>query len=233
MTQVFNFMAPMSRIPIRSLSETVAQRIRDMIRRGVLKKGDRIVEKQLCDALGISRTPLREALRILKSEGLIDLLPHRGAYVAQPSMQDIRELFDVMSILEGACARVASQKMSNADFARVDKLHQKLEKHFEQKDHEKYLEVNHKFHSLIQEMAGNKLLNELLDGLRQKILLYRQRQLFQPDRFEASMNEHRLLLEALRKRDADAVESLMKTHLMNQCEALRTLYDDAGEHADS
>ncbi len=226
-------MAPMSRIPIRSLSETVAQRIRDMIRNGVLKKGDRIVEKQLCDALGVSRTPLREALRILKSEGLIDLVPNKGAHVAQPSMQDIRELFEVMSILEGACARTAAQKMSEADFVRLDKLHRKLEKHYQQKDHEKYLEVNHKYHSLIQEMAGNKLFNEILGGLRQKILLYRQRQLFQPDRFEASMEEHRLLLEALRNRDADAAESLMKTHLMNQCEALRTLYEEAGEHADS
>jgi DNA-binding GntR family transcriptional regulator len=233
MTPVLNLMAPKSRIPIRSLSETVAQRIRDMIRRGVLNKGDRIVEKQLCDALGVSRTPLREALRILKSEGLIDLVPHRGAYVAQPSMQDIRELFDVMSILEGACARVASQRMSKTDFARLEKLHQKLEKHFEHKDHEKYLEVNHKYHSLVQELAGNKLLNEILGGLRQKILLYRQRQLFQPDRFEASMKEHRLLLEALRNRDTNAVESLMKTHLMNQCEALRTLYENAGEHANS
>ncbi|MFH1116652.1 MAG: GntR family transcriptional regulator [Pseudomonadota bacterium] len=223
----------MSRIPIRSLSETVAQRIRDMIRRGVLKKGDRIVEKQLCDALGVSRTPLREALRILKSEGLIDLVPNKGAHVAQPSMQDIRELFEVMSILEGACARTASEKMNEADFARLVKLHQKLEKHFEKKDHEKYLEVNHKFHSLIQEIAGNKLFNEILGGLRQKILLYRQRQLFQPDRFQASMEEHRWLLEALRNRDADSVESLMKTHLMKQCEALRTLYEEAGGHADS
>jgi len=199
-----------------------------MIRRGLLSKGDRIVEKQLCEALGVSRTPLREALRILSSEGLIDLVPNKGAYVAQPSMEDIRELFDVMSILEGACARVASQKMSQADFSRLEKLHEKLERHFDLKDHEKYLEVNHKYHSFIQEMAGNKLLNEILGGLRQKILLYRQRQLFQPDRFEASMNEHRLLLEAFRNRDADAAESLMKRHLMNQCEALRTVYEDAG-----
>lgn len=226
-------MVPRSRIQIRSLSETVAQRIRDMIRRGTLKTGDRIVEKQLCDALGVSRTPLREALRVLKSEGLVDLVPHKGAYVAQPSMEDIKDLFDVMSILEGECARVASQKMSEADFARLEKLHQKLEKYFEQKDRDKYLEVNHKYHSLIQEMAGNRVLNEILGGLRQKILLYRQRQLFQPDRFEASIKEHRLLLEALRNRDADAVESLMKTHLMNQCEALRSLYEGVGEQAGS
>jgi DNA-binding GntR family transcriptional regulator len=226
-------MAPMYRIPIRSLSETVAQRIRDMIHRGVLKTGDRIVEKKLCDALGVSRTPLREAMRILKSEGLVDLVPHKGAYVAQPSMEDVEELFDVMSILEGQCARVASKKMSEADFARLEKLHQKLEKFFELKDHDKYLEVNHKYHSLIQEMAGNRVLNEILGGLRQKILLYRQRQLYQPDRFEASMNEHRLLLEAFRNRDADAAERLMKRHLMNQCEALRAVYEDAGEQARS
>ena len=223
----------MAKIPIRNLSETVAQRIRDMIRRGVLRKGDRIVEKQLCDSLGVSRTPLREALRILKSEGLIDLVPHKGAHVAQPSMQDIEELFDVMSILEGECARVASQKMTEADFARLEKLHQKLEKYFELQDRDKYLEVNHKYHSLIQEIAGNRVLNEILGGFRQKILLYRQRQLFQPDRFEASMNEHRLLLEAFRNREAGAAEALMKRHLMNQCESLRTVYENTGEQANS
>lgn len=222
-------MAPMSRIPIRPLSEEVAQRIRDMIGKGLLTKGDRIVEKQLCDALGISRTPLREALRILASEGLIDLVPHRGACVAQPSMEDVRDLFAVMSILEGACARVVAEKITKSDLAKLERLHRGLEKYFASKDHEKYLDVNHKYHSLIQEMSGNKVLNEILGGLRKRILLYRQRQLYQPDRFEASIDEHRRLLEAFRRRDAIEAESLMKIHLMNQCESLRSLYEDKGD----
>jgi DNA-binding GntR family transcriptional regulator len=217
-----------SKIPARPLSQEVAQRIRDMIRKGLVRKGDRIIEKQFCQSLGISRTPLREALRILSSEGLIDLVPNKGAYVAQPSMREIRELFEVMSILEGTCARVVAEKMTESELEKIEKLHEKLEKHYEERDHEKYLKVNQRYHVLLQEMTGNKVLNDVVNGLRDKILLYRYRQLYQRDRFRASMNEHRALMEALRTRDPIAAESIMKKHLMNQCEALRALYEKEG-----
>jgi DNA-binding GntR family transcriptional regulator len=221
----------MSRIQIKSLHQEVTQRIREMIRTGVLRKGDRISEKELCRTMGISRTPLREALRMLSSEGLIDLIPHRGAYVAQPSMLDIREMFEVMAILEGTCARVAVERMTDNDLRKLENLHRKLEKFFEDKDHEKYMEVNHKLHSLLQEMTGNKVLNDLINSLRQKILLYRYRQIYQPDRFEASIREHRGLLDAFRRKDPVAAENLMKQHLVNQCESLKNLYEDeAGQN---
>jgi DNA-binding GntR family transcriptional regulator len=223
----------MSRIAVKSLHQEVAQRIRDMIRKGLLQKGDRIVEKELCEMMGTSRTPLREALRLLSSEGLIDLVPHKGAYVAQPSMREIREMFEVMSILEGTCARKAAEKMTDADFRKLERLHEKLEKYFREKNNEKYLEVNHKYHSLLQEMTGSKVLNDVINSLRQKILLYRYRQLYQPDRFKASMNEHRVLLDAFRRRDPAAAESAMRTHLINQCEALKSVYEDEADRTDS
>jgi DNA-binding GntR family transcriptional regulator len=223
----------MSRIHIKPLHQEVAQRIRDMIRKGLLQKGDRIVEKELCEAMGTSRTPLREALRLLSSEGLIELVPHKGAYVAQPSMREIREMFEVMSILEGTCARKVAEKMTDADFRKLEKLHEKLEKYFREKNNEKYLEVNHKYHSLLQEMTGSKVLNDVINSLRQKILLYRYRQLYQPDRFRASMNEHRVLLDAFRRRDPAAAESAMRTHLINQCEALKSVYEDEADRTDS
>jgi DNA-binding GntR family transcriptional regulator len=223
----------MSRIAIKPLHQEVAQRIREMIRKGTLHKGDRIVEKDLSQAMGTSRTPLREALRLLSSEGLIDLVPHKGAYVAQPSMREIREMFEVMSLLEASCARKAAEKMTDADFRKLEKLHEKLEKYFREKSHEKYLEVNRKYHSLLQEMGGSKVLNDVINSLKQKIMLYRQRQLYQPDRFEASMNEHRDLLDAFRRRDPVAAERAMKTHLINQCEALKNVYEDKADRTDS
>jgi len=196
-----------------------------MIRKGALNKGDRIVEKDLCASLGISRTPLREALRCLTSEGLITILPHRGAYVAEPSMDEIREMFEVMTLLEGNCAAMAAKKISESDLQKLEKLHEKLEQHYEANQPEKYLDVNQKFHSMLQEMAGNKVLNDVVNGLRQKIVLYRYRQLYQPDRFQASMREHHSLMDALRKRDPVAAEDRMRQHLMNQCEALKNLYE--------
>lgn len=219
----------MPAIRIEALPQEVAKRIREMIRKGILKKGDRIVEKPLCEAMGVSRTPLREALRLLSSEGLVELVPNKGARVAEPSMRDVREMFWVMSILEGTCARRCVEKITKDGLKKLDSLHEKLEKHYRDKNHEKYMAVNHRYHSLVQELAGSKVLSEVINGLRQKILLYRYRQIYQPNRLERSMQEHRDLQEAFRKRDAEAAERLMKQHLMRQCEALESEYSGGAE----
>ena len=222
-----------STIIVKSLAQEIADRIRVMIRKGELKIGDQIVEKRLCEVLGVSRTPLREALRLLSSEGLFELVPNKGAFVAQPSMEEVRQMFWVMGMLEGACARMCAERMTDKDLKELEKLHRQLEKYAAAKNREKYMEVNHRYHTLIQELAGNKTLAEVISGLRQKILLYRYRQIEQPNRLERSMEEHRNLHAAFRKRDPDAAESLMKEHLLKQCEALEGVYADivdAGRH---
>lgn len=219
----------MTRILIKALHQEVADRIRELIRTGHLKKGDRIVETEICELLGISRTPLREALRVLSAEGLIVIVPNKGAHVAEPSMQEIREMFEVMAILEGACARVAAEKMTDAHFKKIRQLHGKLEHFHSAGNHQKYLKANQDFHVWIQRIAGNKVLDEVVNGLRQKVLLYRYRQLYQPDRFDASMKEHRDLVEAFRTRNPDKAEDMMKKHLMSQCEALVNLYENGGD----
>jgi DNA-binding GntR family transcriptional regulator len=204
-----------------------------MIRKGALKKGDRILEAPMCQAMGVSRTPLREALRILSSEGLIELIPNRGAYVAQPSIKDIGEMFYVMSILEGTCARVCVEKMDDEGLRRLDDLYRKLEQHCQAEDREKYMAVNHSFHSLVQELAGNKVLSEVIDALRQKILLYRYRQIYQPNRLKESMQEHRLLQRAFRERDPEAAERFMQEHLTRQFNALKSVYSERKEVSES
>lgn len=210
----------MNTIRVEALPQEVAKRIREMIRKGILKKGDRIREKPLCEAMGVSRTPLREALRLLSSEGLIELIPNKGARVVEPSMEDIREMFWVMSMLEGACARECAANLDKDGMKRLDTLYRKLEKHFRENNHEKYMAVNHSYHTLVQELAGSRILAEVINGLRQKILLYRYRQIYQPNRLSTSMQEHRDLQDAFRKRDPEAAERLMKEHLMRQYYAL-------------
>jgi DNA-binding GntR family transcriptional regulator len=195
-----------------------------MIRNGILVKGQKINEKHLCESMGVSRTPVRESLRMLSSEGLIDLIPHKGAYVSQPPIKEMSDMFEVMSVLEGTCARLATKKITEKSFRKIEALHQKLEKHYRIRDHKAYLDNNNTYHVFIQELSGNKVLNNVINGLRQKILLYRHRQLYQPERFEQSIQEHRDLLEAFRKRDAALAERLMKRHLNKQCEALVGLY---------
>ena len=125
-----------------------------------------------------------------------------------------------MSILEGTCARECAKRIDEKGLKKLENLYKKLERHFEEEHHEKYMAVNHSYHTLVQELAGSKVLSEVINGLRQKILLHRYRQIYQPNRLMTSMQEHRALQEAFRKRDPVAAERLMKEHLIRQCEAL-------------
>jgi DNA-binding GntR family transcriptional regulator len=218
----------MAKIAARSLHAAATTKIREMIRRGALVVGQKIVEKKLCEELGISRTPLREALRSLSSEGLIHLVPNKGAFVSQPSPEEIRDLFEVMTTLEGTCARIAAERMEPESLAQLEALHQELEQHAAAGDRESYISANHRYHTFVQERTGNQVLNELINGLRQKILLYRYRQLYVQDRLAKSIQEHRSLLEAFRRGDPQQAEQLMKLHLTNQGEALLGSFSHVG-----
>ncbi len=223
-----------NRIDIRTLHQDVAGKLREMIRKGALVRGQRIIEAELCEQIGVSRTPLREALRVLESEGLVERFPHRGAHIRQPSMHEIQEMFEVMGVLEGTCARLAVKKMTPSGWRRIERLHRKLEAHFAEGDREKYIAVNNIFHSLVQELAGNRVLDDIVRRLREKVALYRHQQIYEPGRFDESMREHREILEALCRRDPDAAETCMKGHLDRQCRALVHLYethDDGEEHS--
>ena len=117
----------------KTLHEEIANNLRELIMSGELQEGDKIKEDELCSSMGISKTPLREALRVLSVEGLIKLVPNRGSFVSTPTFEEIREMFDVMSVLEGICARAAAEKMSAKDLASLEKLHAKLEKNFKRR----------------------------------------------------------------------------------------------------
>lgn len=207
----------------KTLHQEIANNLREMIMSAELREGDKIKENELCDLMGISKTPLREALRVLSAEGLIRLIPNRGAYVTTPTFEEIKEMFDVMSVLEGVCARTATEKMNATDFSKLEQLHKKLEENFRRTDQKEYIHQNNSFHALVQELAGNNTLNQIVNGLRQKILLYRFQSLNLPGRFAQSIREHRDLLAAFRKRNPQQAEMLMKSHLKKQCEALEKL----------
>jgi DNA-binding GntR family transcriptional regulator len=138
-------------------------------------------------------------------------------------------MFYVMSILEGTCARVCVEKMDDEGLRRLDDLYRKLEEHCQAEDREKYMAVNHSFHSLVQELAGNKVLSEVINALRQKILLYRYRQIYQPNRLKESMQEHRDLQQAFRERNPEGAERFMQEHLTRQFNALKSVYSEKKE----
>jgi DNA-binding GntR family transcriptional regulator len=140
-------------------------------------------------------------------------------------MGEIQEMFEVMGVLEGTCARLTAEKLTVAGWQKIERLHRKLETHYAEGDREKYIAANNVFHALVQELAGNRVLDEIVSKLREKVALYRHQQIYENRRFEESIREHREVLDALRRRDPDAAEKRMKRHLDRQCRALVNLYD--------
>lgn len=212
-------------IPLRgtSLHDGVAARLRSMIFERQLAPGEFVDEKALAAAWQISRTPLREALKVLAAEGLVNLVPQRGSQVIELSDADADQLFPVMALLEGRCAHEAAIKATDAQIHELRRLHDELERHAAALDVDAYYRSNHEFHSRVQTLADNRWLDRATNDLRRFMRLMRGQQLNLPGRIERSINEHRVLIDALTERDAGHAERAMHDHLMAQLKALHQL----------
>jgi DNA-binding GntR family transcriptional regulator len=205
------------------LYEQVAERLRTRIFAHELPPGGWIDEQALTLEYGISRTPLREALKVLAAEGLVILKPRRGCYVTQLSEQDIDEVFPVMALLEGQVAADAARRATSADFDRLAAIHAELEKHAAANNTDRFFEANQRFHTALQEIAGNRYLAQLIDDARKVIKLTRRDSLRLDGRLKQSLAEHREILEALRQRDAALAGQRMHDHLLSGRAALAKL----------
>jgi DNA-binding GntR family transcriptional regulator len=208
----------------RPLYLDVADRIRELIYTRVLNPGDWIDEIELSAKLGISRTPLREALKVLNRENLVDLVSRKGCRVKQLDDEELLELFPVMASMEGLCANLATQKLEASDLERLEQIHARLETHAESADVDRYYEANREFHRAIQELAGNRWLSRISEELRNVLVLARHRQLTAEGRLQASLEEHRNIMQALRKGDAEAASQAMFNHLCRQEKVFREEY---------
>jgi DNA-binding GntR family transcriptional regulator len=206
-----------------ALYEQVAERLRVRIYAHELPPGGWIDEQALALEYGISRTPLREALKVLAAEGLVVLKPRRGCYVTQLSEQDIDEVFPVMAMLEGRVAELAAHRATSADFARLAAIHEELEKHAAANSADRFFEANQRFHTALQEIAGNRYLAQLIDDARKVIKLTRRDSLRLEGRLKQSLQEHREILEALRAKDAASARQSMHDHLLSGRAALARL----------
>ncbi len=206
---------------------SLCQQAVDLLRRRILSHallpGQRLDEAALAADLGISRTPLREALKILSAEGLVHIKPRRGCFVAELTLDDLDEIFPIMAMLEGRVAYEAALKVRPEDLKRLDALHEKLEKHAAARDVDRYYEVNYVFHDALQELAGNRWLQHMIGDLRKLLRLSRHRSLRLEGRQQESLAEHRALMDALHRRDAQTAEEVMKNHLLAQLVALRRM----------
>lgn len=202
-----------SRIAPLALYQEVAERLRQRIYSHDLAPGTWVDEQALADDYGISRTPLREALKVLASEGLVTLKPRRGCYVNEISERDLDEIFTVMALLEGQCAHITARKATDADLERLRKIHEKLEKAAGSGDIDGYFEANQAFHQALQKITDNRWLLQVIEDLRKVIKLSRHHSLFSEGRLEQSLAEHRGILAALAERDAERAELLMRAHI--------------------
>ncbi len=207
----------------KSLHMEVAAQLRERIFAGTLAPGVFMDETVLAEDLQISRTPLREALKVLAAEGLVRHEPRRGSFVSEVTAQDLDEIFPVIALLEGRCALEAATKASDGDIAALETLHARLQKHAKAKRITEYYETNFAIHEAIITLADNKWLSQVIGDLRKIVKLARLQQLHAPGRLEQSLSEHMDVFEALKARDGEGAEAAMRTHLTRQHNALREL----------
>ncbi len=209
-----------SRIAPLALYQEVAERLRQRIFSHELKPGTWVDEQALADQYGISRTPLREALKVLASEGLVTLKPRRGCYVTEISERDLDEIFDIMALLEGQCARKTAELARAPDLESLTAIHARLEDAARNSDINGFFEANQAFHRTLQEISDNHWLLHVIEDLRKVIKLSRHHSLFSEGRLEQSLAEHRAILGALRARDPEAAEARMREHILSGRAAL-------------
>jgi DNA-binding GntR family transcriptional regulator len=205
----------------RPLYEDVADRLREQIFGKHLMPGSWLDEQSLAAQFGISRTPMREAIKALASEGLVTIKMNRGAYVTEVTRDDLAQIFSVLSLLEGQAARETANKATEDELNLLDHLHHRLETAAADRDIEQFFEINTKFHELIQEIAGNRWMNGVIDDLRKVLKLHRKDSLTSTGRLQSSLIEHREILKAILKRDEMAAEAAMRKHFAHGLEALR------------
>ncbi|ACI51109.1 transcriptional regulator, GntR family [Gluconacetobacter diazotrophicus PA1 5] len=202
-----------TRIPRLNLHDTVTTALRGMILDGVLVPGEKIAERGLCDRFGISRTPLREALKVLAAEGLVELLPRRGAIVAQITESDIRDLFPIMGALEGLAGTLACARVTPRDIQHLRTLHEQMIDSYERRDEHRYLRQNRRIHEAIFAMAANPALSELYQQVLTRIHSCRFILKKCDSDWAVAVAEHAAIMDALARRDGALLSRLMQDHI--------------------
>lgn len=201
------------RLPQRALYEQVAEKLRIRILSHSLGAGSWIDEQALAAEFGISRTPLREALKVLAAEGLVTMKLRRGAYVTEVSERDLSDVFHLLALLESDAAAIVARTATAAQIGQLEVLHQQLEDAAHDRD--QFFAANEAFHMRLLELADNRWRLQMVVDLRKVMKLNRHHSLFKQGRLDASLAEHRALLVALKARDPTHAGRLMREHMAN------------------
>jgi DNA-binding GntR family transcriptional regulator len=203
-------------IPRRSLHDELTERLRTLITRGDLAPGEKVPEKDLCKQFGVSRTPLREALKVLASEGIVTLRPNRGAMVSALTAEELEEVFPVMGALEALSGEIACKRITDREVQTIRKLHEAMVQHWKNGELQPYFRLNQRIHEAILDATRNDTLKSIYRGLSGRILSARYIANMSPARWAKAVEEHEAILKALDARDGARLSKILKAHLANK-----------------
>ena len=197
------------------LRDVVFNTLRRAILRGELKPGERLMEIQLANKLGVSRTPIREAIRKLELEGLVHIIPNKGAFVEGVTLQDVKDIYEIRTLLEGLCARWAAERITQEQLEELEEIVFLSDFHYSKENWDQILELDNRFHEMVYEACASKELTRVLRDYHHYLQRIRRITLEEKARAHASINEHRAIAEALKARDARTAEECARLHIRN------------------
>ncbi|WP_425059658.1 HTH-type transcriptional repressor RspR [Sporomusa carbonis] len=210
----------------KPLREVVAETLREAIVNGVLKPGERLMEIQLAEELGVSRTPVREAIRKLELEGFVVMIPRRGTYVADLSIKDINEVYEIRTALDVLAAGLAVERITEDELEQLERLLVEIGELIGGGDTDKIVEIDSQFHDVLYRASRNDRLVGIINNLREQFTRFRSISIQYPGRMEKSIEEHRRLVEAIASRDTELAQQIAREHMEN---SEQTLLQDLNE----
>ena len=210
-----NRLAPIKLDSYQPLREVVCESLREAIRRGILKPGERIMEIQLAEELGVSRTPVREAIRKLELEGYVVMMPRRGTYVANMSIRDINEIFEIRTSLESLSNGLAAEHITDEELEHLQRLLVIIGVYIKEGNMEKIVETDIEFHDLMYHAARNQRLVGIISNLRDQLTRFRTLSMSHPGRLEATLEEHKAIVEAIANGDRRSASKAAERHMEN------------------
>ena len=206
-------LSPIKLDSYQPLREVVCESLRDAIRRGVLKPGERLMEIQLAEELGVSRTPVREAIRKLELEGYVIMMPRRGTYVASMSIRDINEIFEIRTALESLSNGLAAERITDEELESLQRLLVMIGGYVEAGNMDKIVETDIEFHDLLYRAARNSRLVGIISNLREQLTRFRTLSMSYSGRLETTLEEHREIVEAIAEGDVKRAKKAAEHHM--------------------
>lgn len=206
-------LSPIKLDSYQPLREVVCETLREAIRTGILQPGERLMEIKLAEELGVSRTPVREAIRKLELEGYVIMMPRRGTYVANLSIRDVNEVFEIRTSLDSLASGLAAERITEEELERLERLLVMIGEYIEQNDMEKIVETDTEFHDILYQASRNSRLIGIIMNLREQLTRFRSMSMAYPGRLKETLEEHSRIVEAIAQGNVKMAQKASELHM--------------------